>query len=58
MKVLVIGGSGFIGSHIVDKLRDKGVSAYVFDIVLLNYRDGFLDCQAMNGGYFCFWTKK
>lgn len=31
MNVLVTGGSGFIGSHIVDKLVDEGYSIRVFD---------------------------
>ena len=31
MKVLVVGGSGFIGSHIVDRLLAHGHSVRVFD---------------------------
>jgi UDP-glucose 4-epimerase len=32
MRVLVTGGSGFIGSHVVDKLRDRGHEPVIYDL--------------------------
>ena len=31
MKILVIGGSGFLGSHVADKLTQAGHNVTIFD---------------------------
>ena len=37
IKVLVIGGGGFIGSHVADRLTEEGYEVIIFDIVHSRY---------------------
>ncbi len=38
MRVLITGGSGFIGSHVADKLREHNVTVRVYDMVYPTFR--------------------
>lgn len=38
MRVLIVGGSGFLGSHVVDRFVNEGASVTVFDRDLERYR--------------------
>jgi UDP-glucose 4-epimerase len=40
MRVLVTGGSGFIGSHVVDKLRARGHEPVIYDLRPSPWHDG------------------
>ena len=37
MKIIVAGGSGFIGSHVVDALLDRGQEVLIYDLEAPRY---------------------
>ncbi len=41
-KILVVGGAGYIGSHVVKALRDAGKSPVVFDNMSSGLRENLL----------------
>ena len=43
MRVLVTGGSGFVGSHFVDKLVSENHEVLVFDNLITGSKDNILD---------------
>lgn len=51
MKVLVLGGNGFIGSHVVDELRGAGHSVRIFDRSEDRYRGRFQDVDYVLGSF-------
>jgi UDP-glucose 4-epimerase len=49
MKVLVTGGAGYIGSHIVKALGDKGYDIVVFDNLSCGYKEALLHGRLIIG---------
>jgi UDP-glucose 4-epimerase len=45
MRVLVTGGSGFIGSHVVDTLRARGYEPVIYDLRPSPWHDGAVDTR-------------
>lgn len=41
MRVLVTGGSGFIGSHVVDKLVDQGIRVRIYDLIYPEFLEDY-----------------
>ncbi len=42
MKIFVTGGAGYIGSHIIAALGDRGYSVMVYDNLSTGHRDALL----------------
>src|SRR5947207_11570931 len=48
MRILVTGGAGFIGSHVVDKLRDRGHTPRILDMCVPSHHSAS-DVEAFLG---------
>ncbi|MEE3213987.1 MAG: NAD-dependent epimerase/dehydratase family protein, partial [Pseudomonadota bacterium] len=48
-RVLVVGGAGYIGSHMVKRLRRSGYAVTVLDNLSRGHRDAVMDAELMVG---------
>ena len=49
MKVMVVGGAGYIGSHMVLRLLQDNIEVITFDNLLAGYRDAVLGGNFIEG---------
>ena len=50
-KVMVTGGSGFIGSHLVNKLIEQGIKVRIYDLVYPDFLSGYPEEKKKMGEY-------
>lgn len=50
-KILVTGGAGYIGSHMVDMLVSRGYETYVLDSLVSGYADAVLGAELIQGDF-------